>query len=256
MNSQEFDRALETISDPLIDSAARAYDRGKRRPGYKKYLRIAAAAAAVVILLCVVMGNRTREFTTMPCAFGISTHEYTSEGKFVEHKLSEDTVHQAWPAYDRTMNIVPGLPLTFSTPEDASYTYEISVSHGQFIDWMYDITPDYGLLYRGDDNGDLGQSFTLSQTRTVYWRPWETDPETNKVTTLSRDITENIFVEVIVRTEGYIVGFAVLEIFSPGGESIDFCIKLLDSASYPMVEGEFQAVTNEYIAKQFAKAER
>lgn len=86
MNSQEFDRALENISDPLIQEAAQVYEKsGRRRRRNKRVLRLTAIAAAVAILFLIasllpIGGNRVSPYFAM--------YVYANEADLVE--LSAD----------------------------------------------------------------------------------------------------------------------------------------------------------------------
>ena len=284
MNSQEFDRALETISDPLIDSAARAYDRGKRRPGYKKYLRIAAAAAAVVILLTALsFWHSEREIITGPSLLTVKVYGVNNDDTIpVEGVVLEEGIQLITEKWNRLSNR-PGLTILFSVPEDAyddkDISYEIQMSGGSF---SYQGNPR-------DENGDrlspyeyrklcyLGNQFTIDKNGFVlYFRPYIkifNDEIQNDKSIYVDD--QQVFANVIIYCGRHIVGYAVIEFFAcvdseeaeafleqhPELEGVSsgeiqwnaHGAELLEAKSFPMVNGRFQRVDREYVEEQFQR---
>jgi hypothetical protein len=64
--------------------------------------------------------------------------------------------------------------------------------------------------------------------------------------------TNQVFVDVILRADNHIIGYAVIEILhvatSRFGYSYHTC--MLKSVSFPKVEGEYQKVSEKYVKEQ------
>ena len=55
------------------------------------------------------------------------------------------------------------------------------------------------------------------------------------------------FVEIILKFDNNIIGYAVVEIYTPDGYGQTFLARVLKSALFPKIDGEYQNVTQEYV---------
>ncbi len=128
----------------------------------RKIICIAAIIVVVALLLSVILNKDHARFVTLPCVLDVYAHEVVDTDHVVTVELKDGQIKQSWPSYSMLTNIVEGLPLTFSILEDTDWTVEISVTDGHFVDSNKDITED-GKFIRRENNGTLGQSFSLSK---------------------------------------------------------------------------------------------
>ena len=102
MNNEQFQQALENISEPMIEEAAQIYERaGYRHRRKQTILRVAAIAAVIAILMTALLWLDGRENPTPY----FSVYVYANETDTVELQLKEDPILSNWdptshPMYD------------------------------------------------------------------------------------------------------------------------------------------------------------
>ena len=152
-------------------------------------------------------------------------------------------------------------------------TIDISVNEGHLYDWSKDIVD--GKFIKRNETGISSQNVTLTKTMTLYWINTYEDPDTGEIAVFyperyienkesiradgAKELMihngtrmNNIYVDIIVKTEGNITGYAVLQL-NPvynGG----FQLVLRKAQSYPKVNGEYQNITEEYIRSKIQAA--
>ena len=253
MNSQEFDRALTNISDPLIDSAARAYDRGKRRPGYKKYLRIAAAAAAVVILLTALsFWHAGTDFfgkgiVAVPGVMRVYACEpEESEGSSLEaYELTDgiDSYNRVWVPGVSGLQTGYGIPLTFQL--DPQYYGEADLS--------LHLSVDFGVFFCTDAVDDVNQEITVKNGQTAVWlgRQWYDASELI-------DPSGKYYGYILIYADETLVGYGVIDFIyqHKEGHLPSFSATNFSTYCFPLIDGEYQDVSEEYVWEQIEQLKK
>lgn len=111
---------------------------------------------------------------------------------------------------------VPNNAITVKYPNETA-VFECSVNKGCF--WLL---------------SQYVQDAIIKPNDTIYWQP-----ET------SVGGTEQAFVDIVLKLDDYIVGYAVIEIHQ--NSYLDHTATLLKSAIFPKVNGEYQKLTEEQI---------
>ena len=214
-------------------------------------IKIAAYAAAIALILYgAFIGYLLFDGHTYLAAAGVvNVYNYSSNGNnLISQPLEAGADINTPLEFAGTLNIVPGYPLTFSVDTEIPIMLQIAVSDGRFTDWHNDISSD-GTFTKRESNGVLGTEFSIQNNRTIYWQSFG-----GAASGMPTTKTKNIFVDVILYSDSHIVGYCVIEILQYKDHHGDYCARLLASAFYPKVDGEFQDVAKEYVDKQILKA--
>lgn len=235
-------------------------------------LRFAAAAAVLALLLTLPsLFSKDEKYVTAPGILTITAHAYEEEGKFTEIPLDYSSNPLNEYGYcPLVISCVPGHPISFHVPDGENVTLDISVNEGHLYDWTNDIVDGKWIIREGDNI--RSQQCTLSEDMTLYWRNFYDDPESNTITYLipaeghenveeidpetgkkrigicQGERIENIYIDIIVRSNDHITGYAVIHIKpanKPGFQST-----LLTSVSFPQIDGEYQDIPEEYVQQQ------
>lgn len=113
-----------------------------------------------------------------------------------------------------------GIRTTYNNPD---VMYEISADRGAFC------VSSYAVFF---------QKTTLRREETIRWT--RVDDE---------DITL-AYIDVIVRVENDIIGYAVIKITSPDGSAFSHNAEIIKSVIFPKVNGEYQKVTQKQVEKK------
>ena len=109
------------------------------------------------------------------------------------------------------------------------------------------------------DEGNFRTGFQYSKNKsakhgdTIYWVPWETDLDGEPTSAITQ--AERTFVEIILKVDDNIIGYAVIKI-ERKGDSRSYNAKILKSALIPKVDGEYQNVTKEQIKNAIEKIKK
>lgn len=230
-------------------------------------LRFTAAAAILALLLTLpgVFPNNG-EYVTIPGVLTVTAYSYQGGSDFKEIPMESSIVPSLFNnGYCPVIiNCAPGHPITFQIPEDENITLEISVNEGHLYDWNKDIVD--GKFIRREETGIHSQTFTLSETMTLYWINTYDDPDVGESISFvpqrwyensdsvihNGSRMENIYLDVVIYTEGHITGYTVLHIkpYYDGG----FQLLFVESKAYPKVDGEYQDITEEFIRSKIEAA--
>lgn len=232
-----------------------------------RILRFAAAAAVLALLLTLPgLFPNNGEYVTIPGVLTVTAYSYQGSSDFKEVPMENSIVPSLFnDGYcPVVINCVPGHPITFQIPEGENITLEISVNEGHLYDWNKDIVD--GKFIKREKTGIHSQTFTISETMTLYWINSYDDPDTGKSVSFipqrwhensdsvihNGSRMENIYLDVVVYTEGHITGYSVLHIkpYYDGG----FQLVFVESKAYPKVDGEYQDITEEYVEKLIQRA--
>ena len=139
------------------------------------------------------------------------------------------------------LSSVPGYPFTFDVQDNIPMVWAINVNH-------YGFTLMQKQPSGGTQDQYVGNEITIDDGETIYWSRYN-----DTVTMDPPEDDKRIFIEAILYSEDYIMGYCVIEIFinDPVGK---YSAKMIDSAYYPQRNGEYQDITTEYIQEQIEKA--
>lgn len=230
-----------------------------------------AAAAAILALLLTLPGlfSQEEKYVTAPGMLAIRAYAVSStEGPDMNGTVMEEGIDFPLEfAWSNGINRAFGMPIYVSVNDDAlagkEITWEITLADGCFYkgsDGPYDsgsaFIPECGDATEDQtwlERAYLGTHFTVPNQTMLLWTDITYDSEN-----VSVYIGESTFAQAVVRADGHIIGYAVIEILglpSPldGYEQYGICCfapKLVAANYYPMVNGEFQEITEEYILEQ------
>lgn len=90
------------------------------------------------------------------------------------------------------------------------------------------------------NNSQNVKNVTLKSGDGFHWRPYEKD-ENGQFT--SKYKVERAFVEIILKNDENIIGYAIVEMYPVGKAKLSFKAKTLKSAIFPKIEDEYQNIT-------------
>ena len=272
MNKQELCQAFSNIhaSDALKAQVLSAEMENRKTENYRKLVRrVVACAAVLALMLTALLWPSEGNYIIGPGvlvvhAYGTDEPTLSEENSVV---LEEGIVVPMEYTYDPAISALSkalGLPFRFSVLAeeytDQEISFEIYLSGGDFEHLGY--LSEFSDYFLGlDDSVDsydvakaryLGDHFTIPNNKTIYWRATGHlfDDEKREIQYIELD-TDRVFVDVVVRADDHIVGFAVIEICDMGVENR--CIyntKLMKSVSFPQVDGRFQKISEKYVKEQ------
>ena len=234
MLDEKMGQALGGISDAHLESAMGVYERKLR--GRKIRRRLTACAAAVAILVTALVFwpvNDEPEIIAVPGVMKVyaAEIELTSESEVIYQALIGGGINSENPVWIPYTSVAGfGIPLTFSVPEslwgDVEITFEVSAEYGYFRD--------------NKMNGqNLGSSIVLDNREKVYWRG-------TSIIDIAEEVGENgkFYADIIIYADNHIVGYGIVAF-----AYVDWSCIAYDAATigFPMVDGEFQHVTEEYV---------
>ena len=249
-----FDAVTDLDAD-LIEEAAEP--RTIRFP--KRIRRIAAIAAVIAILMTALLWPSEENYITGPGVLVVRAYELDEPMLSEENSaiLEEGIVLPLQYNWTPAINIVNGLPLKLSIPDDTyanmRISFDIRLSGGSF---QLQGSPFVSSRYEYMRKAYLGDKFTIENDTRIYWVPWSyTANHAKKEYTFNEMCNDSrVFVDIIIYADAHIIGYAVVEIFDvyAGTSSSGFMYsaKILKLISFPEVHGTFQPVSEEYVTKQ------
>lgn len=262
MSDEKISRTVESIEDVRQEDTVCVNEhKAKTR---KHWYRIAAAAAVVAILLTALLWPRSDDNYVTDAsllavrAYALDRGNISEENSAIMEEGIEFTLGYAWA---NGMSCAFGLPIRLSVNDErlegSDIQWEVSVEHGEFYldsDAVKDqVTEDTSWT----DLAYLGNHFEVENNTLIQWINYSLHTDGPPDFYLGK----KTFVEAIVRADGHIVGYAVIEIRGQyrvknyGGCS-HFLPVLLEANYYPPVDGECQDVSLQYVQKQIRKAKR
>lgn len=130
------------------------------------------------------------------------------------------------------MSSLRGVPIQVEVNEELYPGMEIT----------FEVRASYGELWKGNERG---KSVMQKNNYCVYW----TDYDSNVQNALAEDGA--LFVDVIVRADGYIIGYGICEIGSADG--FYFAHSRCEAVIFPVVDGRLQYVSEDYVLDQLAQ---
>ena len=254
MNKQELQGAFSRLhaSEGLMKEVLSVENENKRTWDVRRTLwRVAAVAAAVAILATALVFwpvNDEPEIIAVPGVLKVYACELEDMDsvQIAEYALIEgDTSYKsAWCPY---INLIcGGITLSFLTEDESleehKITYDISANYGEIVfDGYQDQTPS-------------SKSGTIDNGGWILWTGYEVMKLHSRedTTDMVKEKTGGVYLDAIIKADGNIVGYAVFEIVCTFPNFPVYNAVLLHSVFYPKVDGEFQMVTDEYVAEQIA----
>ena len=235
----------------------------KQRRAIPRPLRLVAAAAVVALVIGALAfwPAGEKEYVTAPGLLTIRAYALNeNEISDINSTVLEEGVELPWEyAWSNAISHLPicyGLPIKLVIPEEIYAGMDISLDicvTGGSCNRIPNITMDPDtkeIIAERDFN--LGTKFTVPNGYTIYWT---SDSPDMKETARGRS-----FVDVIIRADNMIVGYAVIEVAEqlpegvtepPKGTVYPYLAKVLAIVSFPQVEGEYQSVVRRYVEKKF-----
>lgn len=150
-----------------------------------------------------------------------------------------------------------------------NYRYAPSLSGGRILfSWdvqeeslqghtiTYEISTNYGQLQGKSSSEALGKHTVIENGDAIRWTGNEILEMTQDGKSLKKVMRQldNVYVDVIVRADEQIIGYAVFEISCIDYDMALFECKLLKSVYYPKVDGQFQPISQEYVNRKIRQA--
>lgn len=257
MLGKDLSEALGGISDDKIEAAAYVVPKSRRHI----WVRVAACAAVLAILLTALLwpGETKNEDGQIVVSPGIlrvyaCDLEEVKSTELEEYALLEgveDSYLTHWSPY---LDLISsGITMTFVVDDvelqKHELVVEISTNYGTLRGYHYNkkywVDED---LEKSKENACFGQSGMVDNGEVVFWEGTDLLHSAQREKIVSGE--ERVFIDVIIRSEDNIIGYAVLEAVLEKPELFMFGLTLLESAYFPKVEGQFQNVTPEYVEKR------
>lgn len=248
--------------------------------------RLAAVAAVITIVLTAALWPRQTENNIVTAPGVLKVYAYDIVDSMVDVsqlqsvELTEGAQSSWLGGWSVTNNMIYGLPVTFSVPEEdfggAKITFAISTEGGEFF---RELNGEYGKYYFGP--AYLGQVFRLENHQTIFWwfletdmKNWHEEYDEDKFQESIRaglDGKEPTYigpslkgihyqgvtdVKVTIYADDHVVGCMLLQIYAddtsyPDGDAAyggcHYFLRMVKSESYPMLDGEYQFVSAEYV---------
>lgn len=232
--------AVSGIDDALVQEATTPM------PGriLRTLIRVAAAAAVLALLIGAAVGlpGAEAEYVTGPGLLSIRAYALDEDQiSDIGSTVLDEGVELPWEyVYSPGINIVRGLPLKLDFPasgfEDMHISLDVRVSGGHFY-----LPP----RYVSETYKNIGSEFTIENNQMIYWAC------DNK--------HESTYVDVIIRVDRNIIGYAVIEFYEalPEGQTepiegmhFGYLTRVIEIVSFPKVDGHLQPVTEKYVNKK------
>ena len=133
--------------------------------------------------------------------------------------------------------------------EGAKITFEIKVAEGTLLQdpgWPVDNRWKQAVMF---------DHFTAENGKVFYWNPkvyWF--DENDKLQASGDNKLDFVYVDIIVRENENIVGFAVVKIWLVDEVSLDYRPTVVKNIRYPMVNGKYQNVVLKTVKNDIARA--
>ena len=256
MNTQQFSEALGEIDSRYIEEAL--HHRGHIQRLRRMKWGILAACLCLAIGLGLFLPRFSRGLVAGTGLFTITAYAQTpgENGEQWEECELVEGVELLSDSWSELMSSLPGIPFRLSCEAFPDATFELTVDGGEFLLWpCYDLSVEDGVLVfhpiqvDGPSMVYLGSACTAQNGDTLYWQNW-------MLSVHSGDGLPEIFygrqayIDIVVRDGSHIIGYAVIKLYRPDEGSVQYCSALLKSVSFPLVDGSYQDVTEDYVQTQ------
>lgn len=114
----------------------------------------------------------------------------------------------------------------------------------------FDISTNWGALYYFPE-GEYYKNFSHKNQFYVQWRYELYHPEYLGKMELINEVGGAVFVDAVIRADGHVVGYGLFEIGT--ADAYEFALMRAETVIFPMVDGQLQYVTEEYVADRIAE---
>lgn len=232
MREETFFEVLGDIREEHVQEA-RA-ERGARRSGW---MRWGAVAACLCVLLAVsLLAPPAPHVVTASGSLTITAHAAPLDGGLTVQEGVGFPLDEDWSPF---MSSLPGLPLRLTDAGHPDATFEVSAEGGTL------------LLWSGDEITYPGSPYIAGNGSTVYWASRSQSRESGPGTRPAGDA----YIDIVIREEANIIGYAVIQIYTEdAGDGLqNYYAKLLESVSFPLVDGKYQRITSGYVASELER---
>lgn len=253
MLGKNLSEALGDISDDKIEAAANYVPRGRRQ----LWVRVAACAAVLALLVTALLwpaAPATKDGEIIAVSGVVKAYacelEDVDATRRAEYALIEGgdfSKISIWFPAAGLWEVSRGITLSFLVDEEELQDHDITL----------EISTNLGELKGCERKGypDLGKSTTVSNGETVYWTGHEILKEhdaTSETVAQTLDRLGGAYIDIIIKADGNIIGYAVVEIGVVRPDAHMYCSALKSSVYFPKADGEFQKITEEYVSQQIA----
>lgn len=230
MRKEDFAEVLGDIDERHIVEA-RA-DRKTKKPIWFKWSAM-AACLCVALIFGLLIKIPTSNKTIAPGFLVITAYAASSDEEMIMQEGVELPLNYNW---SMAISSRPGLPLKLSADEYPNVTFEISFEEGTLLLW--------------EDNtiAAMNSPLEIGNDTTIYW--------TNVYPTFEEYMGATAYINIVIREEENIVGYAVVKIYTNDLENAptqSYNAKLLKSVSFPKVNGKYQRITSEYVQSEMKR---
>ena len=243
MNKQELNGALSHIHASGDLKKEVLAMKSKSKPDFRLMAKRAALCAAVLVLLIGTVffwpsGGKTDngQIVAVPGVLKVYATELqnASVEELQKHELKEGI--GGYGSYIPYSNLSRGIPLLFQIPND--YFGEAEV--------CFSISADYGWF--SSEGVGATDAITVKNGDRLWW---QCSPLSNEQEVVDKN--DRFYGYVIIYADNNIVGYGVIDYYylEPENDMRPvFCAIGFSTVCFPLVDGEYQDVTEEYVWKQ------
>ena len=275
MSGEKIFQALGSISDEKLESAMYVYERKESRK--RIWIRAAMCAAMVALLLSVIFWPRHRDhethldvptkgqsqvatvpstevpqkaFITVPSVVKLYSYvRVNTTGEPMEKYEVTDAIDKQsafWieGGYEYDIRFTFSLPMEYYT--DAKVTFAVYAPYG-----------DFRVLDDDQKSVSVGKMAQVPTNEILRWRPKE------DVQKMKEEMNPgDMYFRVLIYADDQLVGFGLVELgcnyLFPDYTVSFYAITLrrFRTVCYPMVDGQYQPVTEAYVWDEIAKYEQ
>lgn len=111
---------------------------------------------------------------------------------------------------------------------------------------VFDCSVDNGYLLGASS---ITKALSVASNNTIYWEPY------NPASSLPASAYERDFIEIIVKNDGNIIGYAVIEIVQKDTH-FNYTASISKSVLFPKIEGEYQNITQKQVSDIIEKIKK
>lgn len=257
MNKQELKGAFSRIhaSEELVKEVISVEHEQKTTWNVRRTLwRVAAVAAALAILVTALVFWPTGSSPEEPGIIAVPgvmkvyacALEETDEKELEEYELTDavDSYKSVLVPYSNSMG--EAIPFVFRIPDDYYGDAEIAVYVSVEYGWMYE---------DGNIENGVKKELSVSNEEMIRWTHGSMSEAIEKFGHGGR-----FYADIIIYADDQIVGYGIIDFvfYNPEGEGLlpSFVTNGFMTVSFPLVDGEYQDVSEEYVWKQIEEYKR
>ena len=263
MTNEDLQGAFQSIhaSEGLLKEVLTMEDQKKRTPfGWRPVLRwVTAVAVAVVILFGALVfwpegGDPSQPgIIAIPgvmkaYAYEVKDNKSVDFSKLGEYTFVENRIkpgQSIWnPFSNYELAITP--VVNEANLQDYTITFEVTTKYGIIVGNYHNREK-----YKSYTDAVMGKCATIENGETLYWEGYEPNTGGDFLYTYTDPGEDTIYVDLVIRADTHIIGYAIFEIVPvEGWDGLAYTGMLVYSAYYPMVDGQFQAVTEAFVLQE------